>query len=157
MFGPLVIHLAMPVTKKNKHVPVHLQAQWDKDRRKKADFKLARAEARLAEQLDPYSSSSKKSRNKNKRAKAYSSANADDSEAASFSFDTPSRGGKNNRSPITDLLGLDQEIQRFLEDLGKTTMSLPPMEKTSRVRVHQLAECYSIKSQSRGSGRARFT
>jgi len=34
------------------------------------------------------------------------------------------------------MVALDREIQGFLRDHGKTTMSLPPMEKESRKRVH---------------------
>jgi predicted RNA-binding protein Jag len=44
----------------------------------------------------------------------------------------------------------------FLTDHGKTTMTLPPMEKFSRKRVHELASCYQLKSQSKGKGRGRF-
>jgi hypothetical protein len=69
----------------------------------------------------------------------------------------PIGGGERDRSGITNMVLLDDEIQFFLRDLGKTTMSLPPMEKESRKRVHELADCYSLKSASKGAGRKRFT
>ncbi|PWN29753.1 hypothetical protein BDZ90DRAFT_207813, partial [Jaminaea rosea] len=40
---------------------------------------------------------------------------------------------------------------------GHTTLSLPPMDKRARARVHMLAGAYSLASKSRGSGSNRFT
>lgn len=162
---------AAPITKKSKHasIPADLQAQWAKDRTKKADRKRERAEARLAALLDPYSSNSNKSRNKAKKSKqphatAWTSVEGeldfdsdDDDDDGPLPIGTITKGGKNDRSGITNMVALDEEIQRFLRDHGKTTMSLPPMEKESRKRVHELADCYSLKSASKGAGRKRFT
>jgi len=35
-------------------------------------------------------------------------------------------------------------------------MTLPPMDKESRRRVHLLAQCFNLKSQSRGGGVKRY-
>ena len=43
---------------------------------------------------------------------------------------------RQKKGGVTDMAALDREIQSFLKDYGKTTMSLPPMEKESRKRVH---------------------
>lgn len=158
---------AAPISKKSKKasIPAKLQAQWDKDRAKKAEAKRERAEARLAILLDPYSSKSKKSRNKAKKSKqAYETPftsvqgemdfDSNDDPADDVNFN---RGGKSNRSGINNMVALDEEIQYFLRDLGKTTMSLPPMDKDSRRRIHELAGAYSLKSASKGAGRKRFT
>lgn len=51
---------------------------------------------------------------------------------------------------------VDAEIRYFLEDKGRTSLPLPPMDKESRKRVHMLAECYNLKSKSKGKGAARF-
>ena len=56
----------------------------------------------------------------------------------------------------TDLNSLNSQIQIFLSDPGKDTLSLPPMDKRSRAQVHMLADAYSLKSKSRGGGRNRF-
>ncbi|EJU04333.1 hypothetical protein DACRYDRAFT_48453 [Dacryopinax primogenitus] len=47
-------------------------------------------------------------------------------------------------------------IRVFLRDLGKTTMTLPAMDKESRRRVHLLADCFKLKSDSKGNGTNRF-
>ena len=55
------------------------------------------------------------------------------------------------------LRGIDDGIRSFLEDEGKTTYSVPPMDKEGRKKIHMLAECYGLSSKSRGKGKARFT
>lgn len=40
------------------------------------------------------------------------------------------------------MVALDREIQNFLRDHGKTTMSLPPMEKESRKKVHLVSRLF---------------
>lgn len=52
---------------------------------------------------------------------------------------------------------LNDQIRDFLEDDGKQTFSLPPMDAEGRKKIHMLAECYGLGSKSRGGGRARFT
>ena len=47
-------------------------------------------------------------------------------------------------------------MREFILDAGRSTLSLPPMSKKSRVAVHLLAEVYSLKSKSLGSGKNRY-
>lgn len=52
---------------------------------------------------------------------------------------------------------VDMDIRSFLEMDGKNAYSLPPMDKDGRKKIHLLAECYGLKSKSKGKGRSRFT
>lgn len=123
---------ASPTSKKSKHIPAHLQSQWDLDRSKKADFKRARAEARLESLLDPFTSGSKNSRSNDRKGKKKGkNVFSPDDPDSDQEMTSRAKGGG-----ITDMVALDREIQGFLRDHGKTTMSLPPMEKESRKRVH---------------------
>lgn len=59
---------------------------------------------------------------------------------------------------IVDLVSLEQQIRRFLADIGgRDTMVLPPCDKETRKRVHELADAFNLKSQSKGKGKARYT
>ena len=51
---------------------------------------------------------------------------------------------------------INDEIVTFLNDPTRTTLPLPPMDKTQRKKVHVVAECYGLKSKSKGKGAARF-
>lgn len=51
---------------------------------------------------------------------------------------------------------IDIDVQEFLEDNGRTTLALPSMDKELRKKVHMLAECYGLKSQSKGKGHSRY-
>lgn len=134
---------------KMKGVPKELQSQWEKDRQKKAEKKRQRELDRIEAAMSLYPAS-KKGKGKGKKGKprfGYDDSDSDEDMG-------PRR--KKGIQPVTDLGSLNQEIRAFLMDLGKTTMTLPPMEKFSRKRVHELASCYSLKSQSKGKGRGRF-
>lgn len=50
-----------------------------------------------------------------------------------------------------------EQIRDFIDDAGRTTFALHPMEKAGRERMHMLAECFGLKSNSKGKGKARFT
>lgn len=52
---------------------------------------------------------------------------------------------------------VNSQVKEFLEDTGKQTFSLPPMDKSGRMKIHLLAECYGLVSKSKGGGRGRFT
>lgn len=134
---------------KMKGVPKELQSQWEKDRQKKADKKRQRELDRLEAAMSLYPASIK-GKGKGKKGKARFGFDDSDSDEDMI----PRR--KKGIQPVTDLGSLNQEIRSFILDLGKTTMTLPPMEKFSRKRVHELASCYSLKSQSKGKGRGRF-
>lgn len=114
---------------KNKHVTPELQAQWERDRSKKAENKRLRALQRQAElaQNGPKRGSGRK---------------------ASFMF--------NNSSTITSLPALEPKLRSFVTNVGMHTMALPAMDKESRRRVHLLAECFGIKTASKGAGAGRY-
>jgi len=132
----------MPIPrKKNKHVPPELQDQWDKDRAKKAENKRKRAEAKLAIAADPLAvhKGGKKGR---KAMLAAARLNG--------YVDLPNR--------VTDLVTLEQQIRRFLADIGgRSSMALPPADKETRAKIHELADAFNLKSQSKGSGVGRYT
>jgi len=56
-----------------------------------------------------------------------------------------------------DMVHLRLEIREFLETEGDDSKAFPPMDKTARVVLHQVAQCFNLKSSSRGSGKNRFT
>ena len=64
------------------------------------------------------------------------------------------RGGHLLPRPLEQV---DAEIRGFLSDNGKAAYSLPPMDKQGRKKIHMLAECYGLKSKSKGKGSSRFT
>ncbi|KAG8685016.1 hypothetical protein FRC08_013337, partial [Ceratobasidium sp. 394] len=115
---------------KNKHVPVELQAQWERDRAKKAENKRLRAlQRQIAAQEAPKRGSGPKSK-------------------AAFRF--------NNSGAVSSLPALEPKLRAFVANLGVQTMALQAMDKESRRRVHLLAECFRIKTASKGSGTGRY-
>jgi len=146
---------------KNKHVPPELQRQWEKDRQKKAQTKRQRDLDRLAAEFDPFPASRKgKGRSKAFQASlahlippsAAVVAEMFDISSEEFSAAPPGR-----MALPKPLEQVDQDIRSFLGIAGKNAYSLPPMDKEGRKKIHMLAECYGLKSKSRGKGRARFT
>jgi hypothetical protein len=133
-----------PGRKKDKpaHLPAELQAQWEKDRQKKATKKKERELERLIAAADPFG---------------------------------PHKGGKKGRKAMRAAAGLDptinvlpnrimdmstlvQKIETFLSDIGgPKSMSLPPMEKSTRKNVHELALAFNLKSISKGKNNDRYT
>ena len=52
---------------------------------------------------------------------------------------------------VVDFVSLEAQIRRFLFDIGgKDTMVLPPCDKATRKRIHELADAFNLKSQSKG-------
>uniref|UniRef100_D8QB07 G-patch domain-containing protein n=2 Tax=Schizophyllum commune (strain H4-8 / FGSC 9210) TaxID=578458 RepID=D8QB07_SCHCM len=49
------------------------------------------------------------------------------------------------------------EIRRFIADIGRVSMALPPANKETRKKVHELANAFGLKSESKGKGEARYT
>ncbi|KAH9895194.1 hypothetical protein C8Q73DRAFT_645566 [Cubamyces lactineus] len=126
---------------KNKDVPPELHEQWEKDRQKKAENKRKRALERMQLAADPLAQH-KGGKKGHKAMLAAARAGAD--------ADLPNR--------ITDLVSLEQQIRRFLADIGgKSTMALPPADKETRKKIHELAGAFNLKSQSKGSGQNRYT
>lgn len=59
---------------------------------------------------------------------------------------------------IFDMATLEQQIRQFIANVGgRTSMSLPPMDKSTRKDVHELALAFKMKSVSHGKGEARYT
>lgn len=59
---------------------------------------------------------------------------------------------------ITDLASLEQQIRRFIADIGgKPTMALPPADKETRKKIHELAGAFNLNSKSKGTGSMRYT
>ena len=59
---------------------------------------------------------------------------------------------------VVDMPSLIERIRTFVFDIGgRPTMALPPMDKASRARVHEVAEAFGLKSQSKGKGDNRYT
>jgi R3H domain/G-patch domain len=127
---------------KRNAFPPELQAQWDKDRAKKAARKAQREAERLERAADPFSN--KKGGKKGR--KAMLAAAAQDPIAVMSSA---------NR--IFDITTLVQMIRRFVDDLGgKSSMSLPPTSKETRKNVHELAIAFGLNSASKGKGENRY-
>lgn len=52
---------------------------------------------------------------------------------------------------------LRMELEEFLDTEEDMSKAFPPMDKTSRKVLHQIANCFNLKSTSRGKGKNRFT
>ena len=167
---------------KNKHVPVELQAQWEKDRLAKAEKKRQRALDRLMAEIDPYPAARTKTGKLKGKGKGKGKSPA---QAAAFAHLIPASAsevadmfdisdeeaemngmararrhkGRGLPPDVTEswMIQLNDQIRDFLDDIGKQTFSLPPMDGEGRKKIHMLAECYGLQSKSRGGGRARFT
>lgn len=146
----------------------------------KADKKRQRALDRLAAELDPFTTSSNKFKNGGKgkgkgkgrdMAHAASLAHLIPASAADVAemFDVSSdedipahllrKGRKALLPQLTEGIfeRIDSQIRDFLVDDGRQALTLPPMDKEGRKKIHMLAECYNLNSKSRGSGKNRFT
>ena len=152
---------------KDKHIPLELQNQWERDRQKKASKKRQRELDRLAAELDPYPASRKgKGKSKAQQASLAHLIPASATEIAEmFDVSSDEEGMIIRNGPSRDRMSLlpkplvqvDADIRLFLQADGKNTLSLPPMNKEGRQKIHMLAECYDLLSKSRGKGRSRYT
>lgn len=124
-----------------KDIPPHLRALWEKDRMKKADRRKARELQRLATAADPLTN--KKGGKKGQKAMLAAAAS------------DPTIVVLPNR--VIDMTTLVQQIRRFIADLGRSSMSLPPTNKETRKNVHEMALAFQLKSISKGKGDARYT
>ncbi|KAI9571623.1 hypothetical protein HD554DRAFT_2168881 [Boletus coccyginus] len=135
---------------KDKQAPEYfaaeLEAQWAKDRAKKAEHKLDRATARLLAALDPLSAPGQAQGRASRKAMR-AAARLDPTVALSIA-----------PHAIVDVVSLEAQMRRFVEDEGgRRSMALPPMEKWMRKRVHEMAGAFGLKSVSKGGGSARYT
>ena len=157
---------------KQKDIPPALQNQWEKDQQKKAARKEQRQLERLFAELNPHMTSIrqvkiKKGKGKNKiRDASLAHLLPGSAREAADLFDVSSdeeddhpgrMGGMRVLLLPKTLADIESEIRLFLEQEDRTTMSLPPMDKEGRMKVHMLAECFGLKSKSRGSGKSRFS
>jgi seryl-tRNA synthetase len=163
--------------KKIQGIPEALQAQWEADRQKKASKKEQRELERLIAEIEGVKPSRKKGKGNSKAQQAALAhlIPASASQVADM-FDIDSddertqqiRGvGKMRKmmnlpaAPGTGGIGemedLVERVREFIRDSGRTTMSMAPMEKEGRQRLHLLADCFGLNSNSKGAGRARFT
>lgn len=139
-----------------------LQSQWEKDRATKAANKRKRAAERAAAAENPFHATqikkgTKKMAKKAARAERRASRRSD---PTSRYQDDDDDDEDYSSGPLarhaTNLVDLDQQIQLFLRDAGKTTLSLAPMDKRARAQIHLLANCYNLISKSKGNGNTRF-
>ena len=71
---------------------------------------------------------------------------------------TAARTAEDLPNRVVDFITLEQQIRRFLADIdGRNTMVLPPCDKETRKRIHDIAGAFNLKSQSKGKGDARYT
>ncbi|KAL5523824.1 hypothetical protein ACEPAG_7997 [Sanghuangporus baumii] len=124
-----------------KDLPPELRAQWEKDRAKKAENKAKRAADRLETAAHPFAKhkGGKKGRKAMLRAARLAEEDRDD-------------------APAADLALIIRQIRMYLDNLSLTVpMALPPMDKASRAKVHEIAAAFGLKSQSKGKGTSRYT
>jgi hypothetical protein len=127
---------------KNTGLPEELQQQWEQDRAQKAENKRKRQLARLQAAADPLT----KKKGGKKGLKAMLAASRAEQDGP---IELPNR--------IVNLTTLEQQIRRFIQDIGTTSMSLPPCDKTTRKKIHELASAFSLNSVSKGHGNKRYT
>lgn len=121
----------------DESLPEELRQAWQRDRDKKAEKKRQRELDRMEAALDLFTSKSGK---KARKAIVKAARNEDNDGNA---FDAPS---------------LIKRIRAFVGNIGgPSSMSLPPMAKGDRAKVHNIARAFGLKSASKGNGKARFT
>lgn len=123
-----------------KDLPPELQAQWEKDRLKKAKRKSERELARLEAAFDPLAT--KKAGKKSKKA-MIAAARLDPS------IVIPRRS--------LDMDWVEQQIRRFLADQDKQDMTFPACDKGTRMKIHHLAPLFGLKSKSKDGALGRYT
>ncbi|KAH7339516.1 hypothetical protein B0J17DRAFT_716528 [Rhizoctonia solani] len=116
-----------PASRK-KNLPPELQAQWERDRQKKAENKRLRA---LQRQMAALENSPKRGAGSK----------------AKFLF---------NAGPLLTVSAAETRLRSFVNNINLQKMALPAMDKESRRRVHLLAECFKIGTVSKGKGVGRY-
>ena len=144
-----------------------LEAQWAKDRAKKATRKWEREEAKLRAALDPLSFSIGNGKGKGKgqgdgkgkdKVKNTNKASTKGMRAAS-KLDPDTTLALAPRA-IVDLASLEAQLRRFVDDVRagvRESVALPPMHKGMRKAVHEMAAVLGVKSVSKGEGAGRYT
>ena len=122
---------------------------------KKAENKRKRAAARLEAALDPFAQH--KGGKKGRKAMIRASKLMAEAQQE-LDFSSSGRGSPAGFGSEFDIPGLIQKIRAYVSDLGnRGQMTLPPMDKTLRKQVHEIAAAFGLKSQSKGEGSGRYT
>lgn len=138
------------------HFSAELEAQWAKDRAKKAERKRERQTAQFLAALDPLSADAKGKASGNTGANGHARTSRKAMRAAARL--DPSEVLSIAPGAIVDMDSLEAQLRRFVEDVGgRRSMALPPMEKEMRKRVHEMARAFGVKSVSDGHGDRRHT
>ncbi|KAI6121873.1 hypothetical protein F5141DRAFT_999553 [Pisolithus sp. B1] len=128
----------MKAKDKVDYLPEDLQAQWERDRAKKAENKRLRKEVRMLASLDP--SVPKKG---GKKARKLMVAALKEMEHLCNALD--------------DMSSIEANMRSFVANInGRRSMPLLPMTKGTRKIVHELAAAFNLKSVSKGRGPGRY-
>jgi len=149
----LVTNAATPPNFQDTLWAEELQAQWEKDRSRKASKKQQRQAARQAAAYDPFPNThghAKKTKKSKKQRKQETRERRAALKALADDDDVPAA-----TAPPDSFAQINEWIVRFLSDPAHTTLTLPPMRKRDRAMVHNMADAYALKSKSRGQGQAR--
>ena len=151
----LSLLITCPVERgKDKDIPPELYEQWEKDRQKKAENKRKRNEERLRIAADPLAQH--KGGKKGRKAMIRASKLMTEAQQE-LDFSSSGRGSPAGFGSEFDIPGLIQKIRAYVSDLGnRGQMTLPPMDKTLRKQVHEIAAAFGLKSQSKGEGSGRY-
>lgn len=124
----------------SKYIPTHLKAQWERDRAKKAESKRARRLARIQQNsLKP------KERKKLRKKSELQLLQAGLLAPASSS------------TPRLELVDVEVLLREYVADIGNDSpLKLPPLDKETRAKIHQLAHAFHLRSKSQGYGEDRF-
>lgn len=107
-----------------------LQAQWRRDREKKAARRQERALKRLEQK--PSRANAKKAKRASAKRKGFRSGDVSDEEASL----------KTASAVAPDFHRLNEELKKWINESGFAEYQLPPMDKKFRMAVHMLAGAY---------------
>lgn len=128
----------MKAKDKADYLPEELQAQWERDRAKKAENKRLRKEARMLASLDPLAP-----KKRGKKARKLMMAALKQMDHLCIELD--------------DMSSIEATMRRFAANIdGRRSMPLLPMKKNMRKIVHELATAFNLKSSSKGHGEGRY-
>ncbi|KAI0088089.1 hypothetical protein BDY19DRAFT_994500 [Irpex rosettiformis] len=129
-------------TFKETGLPPDMKEQWEKDRATKAENKRKRQLDRLEAAADPLA---KKKGGKKGHKAMLAAARLEEG------------GPITLLNRIVNLSTLEQQIRRFIDKRdGPSSMSLPPCDKDTRRKIHEMAIAFNLKSFSKGKGTTRY-
>ncbi|KAG6332751.1 hypothetical protein ID866_6341 [Astraeus odoratus] len=116
------------------YLPEDLQAQWERDRIKKAENKRLRKELLMLASLDPFSQ-----KKGGKKARKMMMA----------ALQEP--------NTTVDMTTIETQMREFIADIGgRKSIAFPPMKKGIRKAVHELAAAFNLRSDSKGKEPKRY-